>query len=80
MLTQATTPTAVSKKYAGGFGGVGSVYTQSHITHTRKHSQYRMQQNTGLPQNNIQWPMSITADAKAKLASQAALNSRGAPN
>ena len=37
-ITNATIPARASKKFAGGFGGVGSTYTHSHLTAVRKQS------------------------------------------
>lgn len=34
--TSTTTPTRASKRFAGGFGGAGSIYTHSHLTNARK--------------------------------------------
>ena len=49
-----STPSRVSKRFAGGFGGAGSVYTHSHITNTRKFSHYRITQgNTSNPRHPI---------------------------
>ena len=40
--TTQSTPSQVSKRFAGGFGGAGSIYTHSHVTNTRKLSHYRV--------------------------------------
>ena len=65
-MTSPATPNCVSKKFAGGFGGAGSIYTHSHLTNTRKFSHYRM---TAGEASSGKWPLQITADQKAKMFS-----------
>ena len=74
-MSSPATPNCVSKKYAGGFGGVGSIYTHSHLTNTRKFSHYRMTHGEA---SSGQRPLQIAADQKAKMFSQRdAPHSRG---
>ena len=76
LTTNPTSPSSISKRYVGGFGGAGSIYTHSHITQTRKQSHYIMTLggNSG-QQSNARCPMQITADSKVRLNSQDALPS-----
>ena len=75
IVTSPATPNCVSKKFAGGFGGVGSIYTHSHLTNTRKFSHYRMTHGEA---SSGKCPLQITADQKSKMFSQRdAPHSRG---
>lgn len=73
-MSNSTTPTAASKRFAGGFGGAGSVFTHSHLIQKRKHSQLRIKNDGTTILKKQNWPINITAVEKTKFISHQALN------